>query len=117
MLWSRLSLLWLGSCSRLGFFHFSFRCSLRRRLSFLGRSFLRRSIGGCSGSWLAVRVDLKEVSANVDRVTLLCQVLCDDTGVSCEDVNCDLVSLDLGNWLICVHKIAGFFDEGQDNTI
>lgn len=60
-----------------------------------------------------VSVDLQELGANGNRVTLFHEVLRDDTGVLGENVDGDLVSLDLGDSLVGLNEIARFYKKSR----
>lgn len=60
-----------------------------------------------------VSVNLQELGANGNRVTLFHEVLRDYTGVLSENVDGDLVSLDLGDSLVGLNEIARFFKKSR----
>lgn len=118
----------LRSGLRLGFGRFRFnRLLLLDGLSFCGGFRLLSclllwcllsgfSCGG-SGGCLCISVDFKELSSDSNGIALRCEILLNDSGVSSEDINGDLISLDFGNRFVGLDEVTGHFDELLDHSL
>jgi len=71
---------------------------------------------GC-GSSLGIGVNFSEVSADLDNVSLFGEVLGDDSRVSGEDIDGDLISLDAGNDLVSCGEFSNVFHVGLDDSL
>lgn len=88
-----------------------------------GRGFDRCGLGGFSlsrgcGSSLGIGVNFGEVSADLDNVSLFGEVLSNNSGVSGEDIDGDLISLNSGNDFVSCGEFSNVYAEhGVSTTI
>jgi len=72
--------------------------------------------GGCGSSSL-IGVNFSEVSADLDNVSLFGEVLGDDSRVSGEDIDGDLISLDAGNDLVSCGEFSNVYRTQQGDSM
>ena len=85
----------------------------KKKVSYLWCLLSGFSCGG-SGGCLCISVDFKELSSDSNGIALRCEILLNDSGVSSEDINGDLISLDFGNRFVGLDEVTGHLKVTRD---